>query len=135
MPSFFSNLFLSGALWDKSSYIKGYFSNICKHSLYINYSDATANIEAKVVQISLYTNPNITSSSLKTDATIIKQGEYYDSTAQEVSGWYNTDSHYRYFPLYSKTPNKELGIIKDNGILIKNYLFETPFLYDKISFS
>lgn len=135
VPSFFSNLFLSGALWDKSSYIKGYFSNICKHSLYINYSDATANIEAKVVQISLYTNPNITSSSLKTDATIIKQGEYYDSTAQEVSGWYNTDSHYRYFPLYSKTPNKELGIIKDNGILIKNYLFETPFLYDKISFS
>lgn len=138
VPPFFSNIFLSGATWDKSSFNTGYFSSLCKEKLFMNYSNATADANANIFTISTDTIdiPNLTnlgSTPEERSFAVIKQGLFYDSENDIVCGWF--DTRYRYFPLYTQTPIPHQGVISPYGDQYLNFLFNVPNWYDLISFT
>lgn len=145
IPPFFADVFLSGQLWDSSAFNTGFFSNICKGKLYLNYSNATADTHANIFSISLVTktleSDDVPSRPLEnTDEDyyskyVIQHGLFYDDQLDAVCGWYDENTHFRYFPIYTEQPTLKLGVVNKVGDFYKNFLFNIPTLYNYISFT
>lgn len=145
IPPFFTNVILDGGKWDNSDFNEGYFTNLCKGRLFMNYSRATENANANIFAISTGTVLIPDDQPASTDIEIfskyvITQGLFYNEEQQQVCGWFDSRTHYRYFPIYTDTPDSEAGVgyyDEENNLnrLVKNYLFQVPNLYNFISFS
>ena len=142
VPPFFASVILSGQLWDTSSFNTGFFTNLCKGKLFMNYTNAIANAKTNIFSIALSTVivPDPNDASIDTDDVdwyskyIIRKGLFYQTDINTLSGWFDENTEYRYFPIYTTGVTNDMGLGQD-GTYYSNYLFDTPIWYNYISFT